>query len=515
VTTSNPKPEELLDNHGKGEVNNELALKAIDVLAKAAGFNSEELLNALEGIKTANKIKEDDKKSGEYNFFLDKTPVYDDVDAFVFKRADSKSGRYYIRMYDYKTSRPIVKSLRTSDKTQALVTARQVYIEYKGKIDRGERIKSINTAELVELYTAFMSKRVTPIPKQGITPDSFRVKKYFITNWVNYIEHLGWSNRKIDKILPNETREFCEWLRRQPKDKRYSGNTATPRSIDLINNIASEVRLMYYKIAVRERYISESQVPQFDRLPTQTDDAYKRDILTLTQYEVLWKFLEYKYTREAGVERKEILKRKIFKDFIGISYNLGTRPKELLNLKLKDIQIGEGWSKDKQKQHYIIHIRRENSKTGKSRKSVSPIRKRVDRIIGYYKELGIDLQPDDYLFTNAAYWCEGKNRKPYGRMIMFERLRKVIRESGLKDDLDKEGKNITLYSARHAYCCWRLRHGSVPIHLLAKQMGTSVNKIESTYGHILLEQELDVVTKNQGLVRSGITLEQPEVIEEI
>ena len=52
MTSSNPIPEELLDNHGKGEVNNELALKAIDVLAKAAGFDSEELLNALEGIKT-------------------------------------------------------------------------------------------------------------------------------------------------------------------------------------------------------------------------------------------------------------------------------------------------------------------------------------------------------------------------------------------------------------------------------------------------------------------------------
>ena len=515
MTTSNPKPEELLDNHGKGEVNNEVALKAIEALAKAAGYKSEDLLNALEGIKTANQIKEDTKKKAdEYNFFLDKTPVYDDVDAFIFKRADSKSGRYYIRMYDTKSGRPIVKSLRSSDKTQALVTARQVYIEYKGKIDRGERIKSITTAELVELYFEKLSKRVTPIPKQGITPDTFRVKKCFISYWVKYIDYLGFTNKKIDKILASQTREFCEWMRVLPKDKRYSGRTDTPRSIEQINNAASEVRLMYYKVGVRERYISESMVPIFDRLPDQTDDYMKRDILTLAQYEVLWKHLEYKYTREAGVDKKELLKRKIFKDFIGISYNLGTRPKELLNLKLKDIQIGEGWSKEKQKNNYIIHIRRENSKTGKSRKSVSPIKKRVDRIIACYKELGIDLQPEDYLFTNVAYWCSGKNRKPYGRMICFQRLRKVLIDSGLQKELDATGTNITLYSARHAYCCWRLRHGNVPIHLLAKQMGTSVNKIESTYGHILLEKEIDVITKNQGLVRSGITLDKPEVIDD-
>ena len=45
-------------------------------------------------------------------------------------------------------------------------------------------------------------------------------------------------------------------------------------------------------------------------------------------------------------------------------------------------------------------------------------------------------------------------------------------------------------------------------------MGTSVQKIENTYGHIELEQELDTITQNQGfLKRAGISIEAPQVVD--
>ena len=512
MTTSNPDKQELQSNY-----KNAVAKQAIEGLLDAAGFTPDDLQTALEAIKVAKELKQQPKSTEGYKHFLDKTPVYDDVDAFIFKRASSKAGRYYIRMYDSKSGKPIVKSLKTTDKTQAIVTARQVYIDYKGKIDRGERIKSIKTADLIEMYVKKLSNRVTPIPKQGITPDTFRLKKHYLNNWMEFIHHLGFENRKIDKIQPQECREFCEWMNNKPKHPTYSGNKSSPRCVEQVNNMASEVRLMYYKIAVKERYINESQVPQFDRLPNELDESYKRDIMSGEQYERYWKFLEYKYVTKKHnpmVDKKELIKRRIFKDFIGISYNLGTRPKELLGLKMKNIHIGEGWSKEKQEQYYIIEIPRENSKTGKSRRPVSPIKKRVDRIVACYKELGIDLQPNDYLFLNPNQVNLDGDRKSYGRMIYYQRLRQTLIRSGLWDELEKEGKRITLYSSRHSYACWRLRHGNVPIHLLAKQMGTSVSKIENTYGHIELEQELDTITQNQGfLKRAGISIETPQVVD--
>jgi integrase len=45
-----------------------------------------------------------------------------------------------------------------------------------------------------------------------------------------------------------------------------------------------------------------------------------------------------------------------------------------------------------------------------------------------------------------------------------------------------------LYSLRHAYATYALLYDRVPIHTLARQMGTSVLMIEKHYSH------LDVVT---------------------
>ena len=191
--------------------------------------------------------------------------------------------------------------------------------------------------------------------------------------------------------------------------------------------------------------------------------------------------------------------------------NVGFRSKELLGLKVGEISEGEGWDEKKKKTHIVMKVRKENSKTGKGRLCVAPVKERVQKVIKHYKELGIKLDKTDYLFMNPT----SKTRKNYGRMIMYNRLKQVFRESGLHNEFDKEKKNVSLYSFRHQYACWRLRFGDVPIHLLAKQMGTSVSKIESTYGHIMVLEQADQITKNQEILkRVGVILDKPEVLDD-
>jgi len=55
----------------------------------------------------------------------------------------------------------------------------------------------------------------------------------------------------------------------------------------------------------------------------------------------------------------------------------------------------------------------------------------------------------------------------------------------------------------------------VTIYLLAKLIGTSIQKIEATYGHIEVEQQVDKITNAQGISKqTGFVLEKPEVFEE-
>ncbi len=72
-----------------------------------------------------------------------------------------------------------------------------------------------------------------------------------------------------------------------------------------------------------------------------------------------------------------------------------------------------------------------------------------------------------------------------------------------------------LNAVRDQYASWRLRYGDVPIHLLAKQMGTSIDKIDKTFGHIEVEQEADKITAAQSHTRAiGTELTKPEAYDE-
>ena len=86
-------------------------------------------------------------------------------------------------------------------------------------------------------------------------------------------------------------RTFGKWFREKPREDKKTG----ARSVEQINNAISEVRLAYYKVGVRNRYISADRVPDIDRLKQQPNSAYKRDILELHQYDKFWRFLEHKY----------------------------------------------------------------------------------------------------------------------------------------------------------------------------------------------------------------------------
>jgi hypothetical protein len=91
----------------------------------------------------------------------------------------------------------------------------------------------------------------------------------------------------------------------------------------------------------------------------------------------------------------------------------------------------------------------------------------------------------------------------YTRQALHQRLQEVLEKSGLKNELVAEGKIVSLYSARNAFITWRLQYGNVPIHLVAKLAGTSIQKIEQTYGHIEVEKQTELLRRNQGYARRG------------
>ena len=457
------------------------------------GIDPETLATALESLAVAKRVTAPPQEQ-KPKVYLNKELIYDDETSYIYQRNDTKKKYYYLRIWDKKSKKPFIKSLETRDRVKAITAARIIYQEVKGKIEKGERVRNITTEELVTLYLENEALKITDIPKQGITIGRYRNKKIYLNYWLEYIAELGFAKTSIDKIKSYSTRKYGYWLMQKPKE---SGDTNKPRSIEMINNCISEIKKMYKDVAVRDRYISADQVPEIDRLREQPDEGHKRDILSLEQYEKLWRYMEYKYCKDKSVTPAERAKRVIFTKMIGVMYNTGLRCSETLGLKVNEVYANPLDDAEGRKKNLLVKVRRTNSKTGKSRVLAAPIKRRVDVIKQKQKELGIELAPTDYLFINPA----SAERKHYTREAIGNRLRRVLKDSGLQEELDKEGKTINLYSARHTWITWRLRYGDVPIHLLAEAAGNSVAEIMKSYAKISIEKQANVLTRAQGFAK--------------
>jgi len=495
-------------------------LEALSSLLADAGLDASDLLTAITTLATAKKaVKETEQKKGNRKNVINKELVYPDEKAIIYQRGDIKSNIYYFRMYDSISKKQFVKSLDTTDRVEALSTARSIFQEVQGKIDRNERITSINTKELIKIHLKSIERKLTDTPHLGITPESLRLKKYYLEKWEQYISHLGYEKTAIDRIPRQRLRDYGIWFYELPKENGKS----QPRSTEQINNSIGEILRMYKKTAYDDRYISLEQIPRLERLKEGRDTSYKRDIFTEKQYTKFWMYLEYTYIKGKKVDdngdkirdplafrdKHELLKRTIFSKAIGILYNTGLRPKELLGLKWSEITTSSSDDEEAKKINYRIVVRPENAKTGKRRIIVAPVKRRFDIIRTCYKKMGIDIAPNDYVFQVPS------NRlKAYSRQQFYMRLQRVLKASGLEAELAEEGKKLSLYSSRHFFITMRLRYGKVPLYLLSKVVGSSVSNLTDVYGHIDTEIEAATITRNMGaLAKNGFEM-RPVATEE-
>ena len=506
-----PTPDSHSNDSSDTRQTSDKLIQLVELLSSVSGLSPDDLTTALQAASDARQSVS--PESSKKSVYQDRELVYDDEQAFIFRRGTTKSRIFYIRIYDSRSKRPFVKSLGVTDRVAALTKARLIYQEIKGKVERGERLKSLTNRELVRLWEAKLEKTVTDIPRQGITPDTFKLKRYFLKQWLRFIESLGCEKTPIDQIRPERTREFCFWFFNLPREDGRDG----PRSVEQVNNAQAEVLRMFRECAVRDRYLSRDQLPEIDRLKEQPDERYKRDILEVEQYERLMKWMWNHWARSkpdssppasetAQVKGRRLAQERLMKSkrlaffyTLGFLYNTGLRPKEFLGLRVSEITSFDGDDPELSRTHLRVFIRATNSKTGRSRVVVAPVLNRVEKIKAAYEQMGFPHQPTDFLLFNP----HSKSRAAYTRQSLYTRLQEVLELSGLKEELASVGKKISLYSSRHAFITWRLRFGNVPIHLLAKVAGTSIQKIESTYGHIQVEQQASVITRNQGHFKSA------------
>ena len=107
---------------------NDQSINTLAALLDSRGLDAGDfidVINALGKIKKRDEekqIKEEEKADKSKNKFIkDKEYVYDTrTDIFIYKNGETKSGRYYVWIYDEKTRRRFTQSLRTTNRIEAL-----------------------------------------------------------------------------------------------------------------------------------------------------------------------------------------------------------------------------------------------------------------------------------------------------------------------------------------------------------------------------------------------------------
>lgn len=478
-------------------------INALADLLSAKGLDASDfidVINALSNIKKRDAEKQEKDAAAEeeagLKIFVDKEFLFPTrQDCFIYRDGRTKSGRYYIRIYDERTKKVFSQSLKTTNRIEALASAEKIYVENKGKLRKGVKLTSITTKELIGIYLRTRFKERTKIPHAGITNESYDnlIKK--LKYWELYIEAKKHKKTKLEDIPTELAVGFGMWVKELPK-QFYKGQE---RSNQTINSYIAAVKKMYRDIAITEKYITMAEFPQFKYLKVPKDNAPKRDILEQEEFNKLRKWMENTWCREKDIDELERTKRRVYGLYLTIQYYAGFRNKEILGLRWKDITHIKTESKEAQRVNRAMFIPADNAKTGKSRICVAPVAYQFERIQAHYKKLGIPTgkdAPNDFIFINLAKTKRGTNT-PYEQPAMERRLKAVLEGSGLKEELEKTGRHVTQYSARHYAITDALMRG-VSIYDIAINCGTSVHYIEDTYSKVISSMRSEEITKGQG-----------------
>jgi integrase len=483
-------------------------INALASLLQSKGLDAGDfidVINALANIKRRDQQRIDQEEAGssqpEKKIFRDKEFIFDTrEDVFIYRDGRTKSGRYYIRIYDDKTKKVFSQSLKTTNRIEALASAERIYAENKDRMRRGVKLVSLTTKELIATYLNLRFKERTNIPHAGITIGSYDNLIKQLKYWEEYIKESNHQKTKIEDIPPEIGLGFANWILAKPKETyandRYKGKE---RSRQSINRTVAAVKKMYKDIAIERRYITQAEAPIFKYLKVQKDSSPKRDVLNEEEYIAIRKWMQYNWVNEKGINPEEKIKRRLYSLFFTVHYNTGCRSKEILGIRWRDINVIPTDKPEDKKIRRSINIDAENSKTGVSRKIVSPNAVQFEQIKNIYKSIGVECSRDDYVFQHTAKTKRGRNIA-WGQPLIEKRLKAVCEGSASAGVWSPDGRKITNYSARHYYATQAIMR-KVDIFDLALNMGTSITYLQNTYIHATALMKADAMTKGQGIYK--------------
>ena len=283
-------------------------------------------------------------------------------------------------------------------------------------------------------------------------------KDYIIATEKYLIPFFG--AKHIDNIKQPDVEKFNAWRIEQMQKK--------PAASTLSNHNAALNRV--FDKALSLGYVTQSQVPLIangGRKSNRRPDFNLEDWRKVTA--------NLRHWAKKGKIARSIEMRHLLWDYVLILANTGIRTgTEANNLKWKNLR----WHKIANEKYLVIGV---DGKTGK-RELIA--RHDCDKFFARIQQRFDDLKTMSFDELLAAKIDVHVFRTAKGNQTtnLNQTFRQFLVDSNLL--CDQHGQERTLYSLRHTYATLRLVTDKIPIHDLAKQMGTSIAMIERHYSYL-------------------------------
>lgn len=363
----------------------------------------------------------------------------------IFRRADVQHRNWYCRVRLPNADRYKTTSLKTSDIETAKERAFDQDADVRFRLKHEVPLFNRPFSEIAKDYQEYQKARAEA---GEISIHRWRVIESHIRTQLN--RYVGTT--QITLISQDKWKTYPIW--RQANGKGRSGGRVSDGTVR--DEMQTFRAVMGW--AAGKSYIKESQVPK-GKLPL---SKQRREEFTPQEYRKLHTFAR-SWIKEAKNAQYDWY-RNIAYNFVLIMCNTGMRPSEAKNLRWRDVQTK---THRDGKSFVVLNVR--GKAKFRSLVAGSTVGDYLDRVRKISKGTG----PDDAVFTN---W-KGEPTKT----LYYDLIETLLEDSKLL--LSSTGKRRSIYCFRHTYATFRLTEG-VDVYFLAKQMGTSVQMIESHYGHI-------------------------------
>ncbi len=415
----------------------------------------------------------------------------------LYTRPGSKKVAYQARLKIPGVHGYVIKALKTADLNAAISQVEDLYYELRAAQKQGLDVRVAGNLRFKELW-----KRFYEAHKLGLSVHRQRLHRLIGEKYL--IPYFG-EHRVAD--MPDAfVEKYWDWRinyhdpeRRaaEGRDEPIPGNAVrvpAQKTLDMEGGMLRQIFRWGKRVGCveREPWIKAPKVNHTKgvvRRPTFTEDEWKRIYTYLREWvdedvELADADKGGKLHR-SGPTALHRFQRQLLRHYLLFLANSGLRPNEAKQLLWRDVR--EEQDEDGNPVTVI-----EVAPTTKTGARTVVCRSGTGHYLERLKTLSDNNKPDDPVFCGT----DGDPVESFNNAF-----KRVLGDLKLLDD--RWGKRRSVYSLRHFYCTQSLLSG-VPIHVLAKNMGTSIAYIEQHYSHVLtLMQAKQLQTKKYPSAKKG------------